>query len=193
MTGGPGDRERTGAGGSLPASFRPLREVAGRELRWAPASRFGRALVLRAGSDVVAHLRWHGLLVRRAEASCADGSWVFRQNKWFPPRRFGAEDAATGESIGVLTVGLVGTGELLLPDGDHLHWKWSGVFPRWWQFADDRGAPLVRMRRTGFPPFARHGLVEVAAAAFARPELPLLITLGWFVVINATRRQARRS
>jgi hypothetical protein len=193
VTGRPGDRGTEGAGGNLPASFRPLREVAGKELRWAPASRFGRAVVLRAGPDIVAHLRWHGLLVRRAEASSADGSWVFRQNTWFPPRRFGAEDATTGASLGVLTVGLVGTGELLLETGNHLHWKWSGVFPTWWQFADDRGTPLVRMRRTGFPPLGRRGLVDVAPAAFARPDLTLLITLGWFMVINATRRRARRS
>ena len=85
-----------------------------------------------------------------------------------------------------------GSGRLEL-GARQLRWVATSFWRGEWAWQDDTGTPLIRyLRGTRRPPVA--GRVEIASTAGGLPDLALLVTLGWYLVLlNAQDHSASAS
>jgi hypothetical protein len=167
--------------------MRPIDECSASFLRWTQP-RAGRcAYQLRAeplgpeeaesvegqGTALVATLRYQSSA--RAVAKAAAGHWTFRRSGFWHPRvSVWAADSASAEAV--FSARWTGTGTLELSVGRRMHWSAAHV----WQAED--GTPLVET--TIRPGMTRlEGAVALSPAAACRPDLALLVLLGWYLVV----------
>jgi hypothetical protein len=125
----------------------------------------------------VATLRWQSGV--RAVAEAAAGQWTFRRAGFWHPRVIVCV-AGSESTVAVFTARWTGTGTLELSAGQHVHWSAAHA----WQ-ADD-GTPLVEITsRQGL--IRLEGTVALTPAAVGRPDLALLVLLGWYLVAMQAR------
>lgn len=74
-----------------------------------------------------------------------------------------------------------GSGTLTAPDGSRLDWKSANVWRSQWTRQDPAGVPLIHYR--GREGLKLEGHVTIEPAASARPDLSLLVGLGWYLLV----------
>jgi hypothetical protein len=155
-----------------------LREVAGRRLLWVqPAA--GLFFELRAGDEVASRLRWERVSLASGEA--ADQRWTFKREGFWHPRvtvRVPNSDA----NVAVFHPGWTRGGTLELGPGRQFRFGVATFWSREWDWMDELGQPLVHFRNHG------SGLkleceVVIESNANALPETPLLVVLGWYLLV----------
>jgi len=157
---------------------RPLADAAGEELIWGQPKALKRTHELRAGDEVIATLTFQrGSL---AEAEAADGHWTFKRQGFWQPRvsvRLAGSDA----DIAIFSPRWTGGGTLEPLGGKPIRFS-SGNFwqTQWvWQETEE---PLIRFKgRQGI--MRASGQVEVNPDATGRPDLSLLVLLGWYLIL----------
>jgi hypothetical protein len=168
--------------------MRLISEVGSQELQWTQPSVRRSAYELRAGDEVVALLCWQKACGSLADATAGDSHWTFKRAGFWHPRvtvRVPGSDA----DVAIFTARWTGTGTLELPPERRFHWGAANAWQSQWAWQDTEGAPLVHVK-------GRHGLVKIAGqveitpAAVALPELDLLVTLGWYLVVLRARENA---
>jgi hypothetical protein len=167
----------------------PITPYAGQQLCWVRHSSEKRAYELRAAEQVLATLRWRrGPL---AEAETADGQWTF-QRVGFWRRVVTVRAAASDADLAEFHPSWTGTGRLEL-GARQLRWVATSFWRAEWSWQDAAGTPLIRyLRGTRRPPVA--GRVEITPTAGGLPDLALLVTLGWYLVLlNAQDQSASAS
>ena len=93
------------------------------------------------------------------------------------------ETGAAGEPAVFSPAGFLGKGQLVLPDGRSYGWKMTSFWGSRWAFVDDSDRPLVSF--TSRNRFFRAGCdVELGAGTLARPELPIFVLLGWYLLLK---------
>lgn len=160
----------------------PIRPEAADPLRWVRTTERPEGFELRAGDDVVGHLRWprHGASL--AEAESAAGSWTLKRLGFLHPyvtvwtRTDAHEVARLDLHARRSLVSLAGRPFGFLDRAGY-------AIPAW-NLIDLTGRPLLhlepiaeRVRLTG-------GLVHVGPEARVRPDLALLATLAWYPVVR---------
>ncbi len=158
--------------------MRPLAEVATDELLWVQPAARKRAHELRAGNEVVATLTFQrGSL---ADAVAADGHWTFkRQGFWHP--RVTARVAGSDTDLALFRPHWMGGGTLDFPDGRTIRLSSANLWQTEWVWQESELA-LVRFK-------GRHGLlkangsVTIVPEALTRPDLALLVLLGWYLIL----------
>jgi hypothetical protein len=84
--------------------------------------------------------------------------------------------------MAVFTARWTGTGTLDLRDGLQYHWTAANGWQSQWAWQAGDGTPLVTFTvRQGLVKV--EGRVEIAPAAGSLPDLALLVTLGWYLVV----------
>ena len=153
-------------------------EVKGQELVWAQRGYCHGEYGLRAGDDAVATLRWRGGSLAVAET--ADGHWSF-ERPGYRRARVSVRTAGSGTEIAVFSSNWTGGGTLELVGGRLFHWSATNLWrSRWvWREADGTDLASLRSRQR----LKLSGLVERSQAGAALPELGLLVTLGWYLVV----------
>lgn len=173
------------AAGALP----PLARFVARDLVWRRVHWLGRRYELRAGEEVVARLAIPRFLHRRAEGETAEGRWIHRVHGWARTRVEVLADEGADPIAEFRSGWLDRAGSLRFRDGREFAWVPEGWIRPTWCFLDPRGVELVAMRsRLGFRGLG--GDVVIQASAREAPELGLLVTLGWFVLVLQARRSA---
>lgn len=165
--------------------MKPLAESRGREWVWSRPRLLTRTWELRAGTDLIASLESTGLLGGGARAVTADGTWRFRHTGLMRGRIevLGAEDDAV---LGGLRPGWFGSGTLEWGER-RLRWHRDDFWGRRWEFADEHDHPLVAFIRR--PSFLRSTTaVEPSESGRRLAELPLLVTLGFHLLIMMQRQ-----
>jgi hypothetical protein len=157
---------------------RPIAETGGQELLWIQPAARKREHELRAGDDVIATLDFNrGSL---ADAEAAGGHWTFkRQGFWHP--RVTVRTAGSDDDLAVFHPRWVGGGTLEFPDGRALRLSSANFWQsEWvWQHSDK---PFIRFK-------GRHGLVKARGAVeiqpedASRPDLAMLVLLGWYLIL----------
>ncbi len=158
--------------------MRPILEVADQVLVWQQPARSKRAFELRAGDEVVATLRFaRGSL---AEAEAANHRWTFkREGFWHPRVTVRVEGSDT--DVAVFKPSWSGGGTLERPQepvkliaANMWHSQWV------WQVTKD--VPLVHFKsHQGF--FKTSAEVEVSRGAVDPADVPLLVLLGWYLIL----------
>jgi hypothetical protein len=156
---------------------RPIAETGGQELLWIQPAALKREHELRAGDDVVATLRFQrGSL---ADAGAAGGHWTFkRQGFWHP--RVTVRTAESDDDLAVFHPRWVGGGTLEFP-GRALQLSSANFWQSEWVWQDGDKA-FIRFK-------GRHGLVKARGAVeihpedASRPDLAMLVLLGWYLIL----------
>ena len=159
----------------------PLNAHAPSTLEWKQQSAFGRYYELKGGDTVYATLEFVKRFGSLAEARTAGGTWTFKRRGMMSP----AVSARTPGSESDLAVykpnWSSSKGELTLASGEKLLFRSESFWGSDWILTDGAGQPLLRFVTRGV---FKHG-AEVTAepAGRARPDMPLLATFCWYLLL----------
>jgi hypothetical protein len=161
--------------------MKAMREASGQPLAWSHPGVLTRGYDLLAGDDVVATLRWEKIFGSLATAVTAEGSWTFKRGGFLSPR-VTVRIAGAETDLASLKARWCGDGTLEFADGRRYRWTHAGFWRTEWFFASESGDPLMRLT----PKFALLGHaadVKIEPAAASIPDLTLLLTLAWYLVV----------
>jgi len=169
--------------------MRRLAEVVGQELRWTRPSARRRYDELRSGEEPVATLQWKkGSL---AVAEVATARWTFKRQGFWRQRVTVRREGSDADIAG-FDLGWFGGGTLDPGGGRRFRWGSANFWRSSWQWSAEDGTPLVRF--VGQQRWTRlEGVVEVEGAAAELPDLPLLVTLGWYLLVMTANEEAEAS
>ena len=159
--------------------MRNLDEVVGQELLWTPATAVKKSYELRAGEEVVGTLSWQrGSL---AAADIAGNQWTFKREGFWHPR-VTVRVAGSETDTAILRPGWLGAGTLELSATRHIQWSAANMWHAQWNWQETDGRPLVLFKsHQGWT--KQTGTVDVDPAAASLSELPLLVSLGWYLLV----------
>jgi hypothetical protein len=157
---------------------RPISEVAGEELLWIQPAARKREHELRAGEDVVATLCFQRGSLADAEADAQH--WTFkRQGFWHP--RITVRVPGSDADIAVFHAHWASGGTLEFADGRTVRLASANFWQSEWVW-QEKDQPLIRFK-------GRHGIVkakgavEIQPGAAGLPDVPLLVLLGWYLIL----------
>ncbi len=163
------------------AGGRPLREALLGDLWWRRPGVFSRELILEAGSERLAGLRWEKWYSFQADASSADGRWIIGRRRAASLR--GAHvvsDATSGAEVAAFKFNWRGPGVVRFTSGLEYRWEREGFWrPRYFWTTTER-SPLITFR--SLMGFGRSYEMIVDPAARSLAELPVLVLLGGYVM-----------
>ncbi len=168
--------------------MRAIREFVGQSLLWVQPRAMKQQFELRCGDEVLAVMRWQSSWRSSAAVETAEGSWSFRY-KGFWHQQVVIESSRGDVAQPTLRRRWTGSATLSFPDGRSYLWKRRGFWgiKRDWVTAD--GVPLLSFKtKSGL--IKTGGEVGVQPFAAALPELALLVTLGWYLVVMEVREAA---
>jgi hypothetical protein len=169
---------------------RPLSVALLGDLAWRRPGVFSRTLVLEAGSERLASLRWEKWFSFEAVAESADGRWIIgRRRAASVLGDHVVRDLASGTEVAAFKRSWRGTGVARFASGPEYAWGREGFWhPRYsWAAAD--GRPLLTFRtELGF---GRGGYtMDVDPSARPLAELPVLVLLGGYVMAMISAQRA---
>ena len=161
---------------------RPLRDSLYGDLTWRRPALLRRELLLEAGSEVVARLRWESPWRTEALGETADGRWaIARQGIASLHPQVIVRDAATQALVATYTSERWRhTGVLRFAAGAEYRWRREGFWRavRIWSSADAERLVAFRMRLG----WSRRYEMEVDPGALRVPALPVLVLLGAYLM-----------
>lgn len=192
--------------------MRLIQEAADRELFWRQPSAMKSAYELRAGEETLATLTWRSMGGSLATARTAEGAWTFKRSGFWQ-QRVTARPLDSEREVATFKPEWTGNGTLTLEGGRVYRWVSTGF---WRQRSTWQGAHEAEI--VGFSDasgFKTEGKVELSVVAAALPEtaqlddlysplapealappsaplaeLPLLVTLGWYLIVLAAQDAA---
>ncbi|OPY25804.1 MAG: hypothetical protein A4E28_02943 [Methanocella sp. PtaU1.Bin125] len=152
-------------------------------LRWVQPHAGKRFFELRAGDDAVATLSWEKAFGTLATAQTADRTWTFKRVGVFNTR-ITVRSPGSDADLAVFRPGW-GYGGTLEAWGRAYAWKKLDFWGNRWGFAGQDGAVIATFGYAGGLDhlFRLEGLAEVSPGTPAVADLPLLLTLGWYIMI----------
>ena len=164
-----------------------LSKVAAMPLYWVQPTTFERWFELRSGDHVVATLGWKTSCGTLAGAESADGHWTFKRVGFLNPR-VTVRDAGSEIDLAIFWPNWLGDGRLEFAGGDVFRWQSTNFWATNWCFTDSGGTPLVAFKPGAEEAklsdmFKQQAMVEVRPEGRAVPELPLLVLVGWYLMI----------
>ncbi len=157
-------------------------------LLWTQPKAMRREYQLANGDKLIGWLRFEGTFSSSASAEVAFQKWTFKKESLFRPR-FTVRMPNSDLNLAVFRLKWTGSGTLEYPDGRQIRWRRTSFWRPAWVFVQDENRPLLRFKQ-------RIGLLRISArvefdpADAAVPELPMLIALGWYLLLLATQAAA---
>ena len=169
--------------------MRKVQEFAAGELLWIQPARLKQEFELRAGDEVLATLRWQRSSLATGET--ADQTWTFKREGFWHPRITvrlpGSED-----NVATFQPGWAGGGTLDLPPGQQLRFGAANFWHSQWDWLDAQNQPLVHFKsHQGL--LKVEGEVSIEAGGINSPDLPLLVVLGWYLLVLFAKDAAASS
>ena len=165
---------------------RTIAEVADQELVWIQPARLTQSFELQASDEVVATLEFQRASLASGET--ADQRWTFkREGFWHPQVTVRVPDSDA--NVAVFKPAWTGGGTLEIPQGRQLRFGAANFWHSQWDWSDASNQPLVHFKsHAGL--FKMEGEVDIESGAVSLPELPLLVVLGWYLLILFARDSA---
>lgn len=167
--------------------MRTLAEVAFQELVWVQPARLQQAFELNASDDVVATLRFERASLASGET--AEQKWTFkREGFWHPHVTIRVPDS--DDNVAVFKPAWTGGGSLELPQGRLLRFGAANFWHSQWDWSDVASQAALVHFKSHAGLMKREGQVDIETEALTDPELPLLVVLGWYLLILFARDSA---
>lgn len=169
--------------------MKAIREFAGQPLLWVQPRAMKQHFELRCGDEVLAVMQWQSSWRSGATAETAEGSWFYKRQGL---RQVMIESNEADLPIPAFSYRWMNSATLDFPDGHTYLWKRGGFWTikRTWTTTD--GVSLVAFKtKYGF--MKTGGEAAIAPFAASLPELPLLMTLGWYLMVTEMRAAATAS
>jgi hypothetical protein len=161
-------------------AVKKIAEVIGRELEWMQPSAWKMEYELRAGDELIATLRFRSSFGSFATAESEDGCWTFKRVGFWQIRAT-IRGCGSDMEIAVFKNNTwSGGGTLELPDGRKIL-ATTNLWQTSFEFKTEAGETLVRFHIGGFVHLS--ATVEIQLGADGVPELPLLVTFGWYLAV----------
>jgi hypothetical protein len=165
---------------------RTIAEVADQDLVWTQPARSKQAFELHASTDVVATLQFERSSLASGQA--ADQSWTFKREGFWHPQ-VTVRVAGSDINFAVFKPAWTGGGTLELPEGRVLKFGAANFWHSQFSWLDPSGKPLVQFK--SHPGLLRmEGQLQIDPETVALSELPLLVVLGWYLLILFARDAA---
>ena len=156
--------------------MRTINEVAQADLLWMSDTN-EHSFELRAGDEVVGRLQLGDK--QRGDGDAANERWTFRR-EGFLRQRVTVRVPGSDANVAIFHVSWKKGGILELDRGRWMRLRLPSLW-RWkWTWADMYGRPLVHLEN-GL--FMRDGQVTIEPDAAAAPDVPLLVVLGWYLLV----------
>ena len=168
--------------------MRTIQEAAPSTLSWQQPQAFKCAYELRAGDELLGTLRKTRKVSAAMEAEMGGARYTFEPAGFFRGR-VAVREVGTEREPAVFQSGFCGGGQLLLPDGRSYRWKMTSFWGSRWAFLDNSDRPLVSIRPRNRV-FRTGSEVEIAPGALRMPELPVLVLLGWYLLLRINQDSA---
>jgi hypothetical protein len=166
---------------------RSLRNSLYGDLVWRRPNAMRRDMVLEAGSEQLALLRWEKLFSLQATAICADGRWLIGRHGVIALRtQVVVTDPVREQTIATFERHWRGTGVVRFAGGAEFRWTRSGFWRSRWAWGSDATESLIAFRSS--LGFTRCYEMEVDPAAERVPEVPVLVMLGGYLMAVILRR-----
>jgi hypothetical protein len=143
---------------------------------------------LRSGKDLVGVMYWTKWLSDLAVAKSVDGRWHLDRPGFFRDRVIVSEQESE-EEIAVFDIDWFGEGTLTFVGGRSYQWYRTKAFCNHWALANEDEEVLFEIRE-GTRWFKHEAVVVLYIAAEKEADLPLLILIGWYLVIMAIQDSA---
>jgi hypothetical protein len=165
---------------------RAIAEVSNQDLVWVQPARSKQAFELCASADVVAALRFERSSL--ADAETAGQQWTFKREGFWHPQ-VTVREPGSDANLAVFKPGWTGGGTLELPEGRLVRFGAANFWHSQWDWSDPAGKVLIHFK--SHPGLLRmEGQVDIETEAASLPELPLLVVLGWYLLILVARDSA---
>lgn len=167
--------------------MRTLHEIAGQPLMWLQPRAMKHVFELHCGDEVLGTIRWPSSWNSAAVAELAEGSCIFKRSGF--RQQVSLEASRSSVPTQTLHCRWTGSATLSFPDGHAFRWKGTSFWGTRYAWSMPDGTPLVRFHlhegfvRTG-------GQIDIEPFAASLPELALLVSLGWYLVIMGSRDAA---
>lgn len=169
--------------------MKTIKEVALGELVWVQPARLKQEFDLKADDEVVGTLHWNRASLATAET--AGQSWTFKREGFWHPR-ITVRLPGSDDNIATFQPGWAGGGTLDLAWGPQVRFAAANFWHSQWDWIHAQGQPLVHFK-------SHHGLlkvegqVEIEPGGIELPDLPLLVVLGWYLLVLFARDAAASS
>jgi hypothetical protein len=148
---------------------------------WRQPKPLKRSYELTNGVETLATLVWEKSLGSLARAETASGVWTFKRAGFVAPR-VTVRLADSEKDIAIFQPNWTGAGTLELQTGDRFRWQSSGFWNPTWSFADSTFIPIVSFKADNAL-WKENAKVEFGTKAQQCPSLPILLCLGWYLML----------
>jgi hypothetical protein len=154
-----------------------LYDFCGQELEWKRPHWTKNEYELCIGDEVLARLRWEKLISPHAIAEVSGTEWLFKREGFWQTKAaiYHTEGNMVEATIPVATIqrGMSGKGTLIFPDGREYRWVNTRFWRGEWTWFTNENVPLIHLER-------KRLVIEPMASSL--PELPLLVTFGYYLL-----------
>lgn len=152
-------------------------------LAWAQPKAMSRAYELRSADSLVGYLRFEKSCGSLASAEVASQKWTFKRTGFLAPS-VTVRSANLEGDIAVFRPQWGSGGTLHFADGHHAQWRCTNFWGSQWAFVGSNNQIIVRFtHHEGF--FKASADLEFEHSSAALPDFPLLVALGWYLMILA--------
>ncbi len=151
-----------------------------RGLVWIGQQSQTHTFVLQADGVGIAKLNWEKASGSLATGTVDGESWTFKRIGYFSPF-ISIRPQGENREIARLTVNMSGIGSVQFTDGERYDWV-SNFWRAEWHWRTPSGALLVQFRRD-FAIDDKAGAVEIPKEHLSTIHLPLLVILGWYLIV----------
>jgi hypothetical protein len=160
---------------------------AGQGLEWLQPNTLEHYFELQTGPARLATLAFHSAWGTLATAETADGTWTFKRVGFLNPR-VTVRVAGSSDNLAVYQPKFWGDGTLTFADGMAFRWQPTNFWATEWAFSGAGDTPLVRFKSGAEKQrlsdiFKTQAVVELEPDESIRPLVPLLVTLGMYLII----------
>jgi hypothetical protein len=159
----------------------------GLQLYWVQPKTFERQFELRTEDGLFGGLRFETALGTLATASSATGRWTFKRVGFLNPR-VTIREAGANDDLAVYWPKLWGDGWLEFVKGSKFLWKATNFWGTEWGFSNVQEELLFVLKPGVEKPklsdlLKTQAVVEIGPQGHGQAELPLLLMLGWYLMI----------
>ena len=161
--------------------MRRIAELVGQSLKWEQPSALKMEYELRTeGGELAATLRFRSSFGSFATAECADGCWTFKRIGFFHTR-VTIRACGSDDDIAIFKNNTwSGGGTMELADGRAFQ-----AANNFWQtkfgFETESGEKLIAFEKSGLLHLS--AIVEIQPGAVSMAEVPLMVTLGCYLIV----------